>query len=729
MPQGIPRFLHGGTPRRRLTSSFAFAIILAERLYCVHSQVRILQVEQCSLDESRAIRVKGFQKWPQLNRPFYDSRRVRYGRPVFSDITLSVAMFWGFWEWVPVVPDAPKAPAKVEVKPENMTNASNASNASNFTLMIKKPFLSGHSHEFHHAHNSTNGSNASNAMNASNASNASNFTGYVAPVEAKVQYHWVFRRNWAFGSFAEHEKEIPYVLASSNSSYVFAANQAWSERARWTGPAQTVTMPSINCVAAACFEAPREFCQERNREPCGGDESHTCGRCVAGFAGEDGGSLWPCSKEGTAGLTVNFQEHLCNFLRLQGFEKQAWMNNRQLTRRPFAVSGMQTWTSPETSSVGIAVYFCRKLDAWAIAMMEPKQKAGSFAEQIAEIGRSGECPYVAFLGLPHPSMPGGWTETYPISANITLGIEADLGFAQTVSARMTCHAIGDGENPEWKGRCPTCTIMPTWWFCDGGCEALSLVGIVLILIFLMLLCAKCRFCLHTCWHVDEHERERQVKLGLMDCKDERAPHHMRIAKTGDQRVAVKFFGTAHPDHTVKGQQIRAMKEQNKQRAETRRAHEIEGQLKKMQRPPITARLKWWARDAFAEPDTSRQRVHPMMLQPERPEVRSPTSSPKSLRNSALSDPDADAPPQPVMMQRLDTSSWREPDKRHAALPDECSANKEAALDAARNYRFPQHGRKSAFSRAQVGRSSTLRSLADSHQPRPSLGALKALTNG
>merc|ERR1719247_103220 len=122
--------------------------------------------------------------------------------------------------------------------------------------------------------------------------------------------------------------------------------------------------------------------------------------------------------------------------------------------------------------------------------MEPKTKAGSFAEQIAEIGRSGECPHVAFLGFSHPSMPGGWTETYQIPANITAGTERDVGLVQTVSSRMTCHSIGGGENPEWKGRCPTCTIMPAWWFCDGGCEALSLVGLILIFVFLVLLCAK-----------------------------------------------------------------------------------------------------------------------------------------------------------------------------------------------------------------------------------------------
>lgn len=254
--------------------------------------------------------------------------------------------------------------------------------------------------------------------------------------------------------------------------------------------------------------------------------------------------------------------------------------------------------------------------------------------------------------------------------------------------------------------------MPSWWFCDGGCEALSLVGLILILLLLIFICMKCKLCMHMCWVVDATERERQVKLGLMDCKDERAPHHMRIAKTGDQRVAVRFFGTAHPDHTVRAPEIQTMKQANKQRADERRVHEIEKQLKQMQKPPLLARLRWWVRDTLAEPDTSRQRVHPMACAPEPVEIRSPASSPKAqaLRDAANDSGEA----QQVRTQgRLETSSWREPDKRHTELPASCSANKEAALLAARVSRGI-HG-TTATGRSTLGRSSTLRGLADSHR--------------
>lgn len=720
MSHGALRFPHGGMTQQPLTRSIILIIALVERPCCVQSQAeRSLQAEQCSLADSRAIRVKGFSKWPQLNRPFYDSRRVRWGRPVFSDITLSIAMFWGFWEWVPIVPDVPQAQSTAEMELLNMTNMSNASNASNITFIVRSPLLRGHGH-MTHVHNWT---------------NTSNFTGNMSNDTSEVKYHWVFRRNWAFGSFEEHKKEIPYVMASANSSFLFAANQTWFERARVKGSTPSILFPSVNCVTAKCFEAPREYCQERNREPCGGDESQTCGRCITGFAGEDGGSVWPCSKEGTAGYTLNFQEHLCNFLIFEGFAKQTGLNGLQVIRRAFPVAEKETWTSPETNSDGVAVYFCKKLDAWVVSRLEPKMKAGSFAEQIAEIGRGTECPYVAFFGLPHPSMPGGWTETYEIKRNITAGIEEDVGLVETLSARLTCHSIGDGEAPEWKGRCPTCTIMPTWWFCDGGCEALSLVGLILIFVFLVLLCAKCKLCMHMCWHVDEKERERQVKLGLMDCKDERAPQHMRIAKTSEQRVAVRVFGMAHPDHTIKKQQLDAFKAQNKQREEEKRAHEIEAQLKNSEKPPLAARLRWWARDTFAEPDTSRQKIHPLMCAPEGPEIRSPASSPHALALRDAADPDAYAPHErPAFLQRLDTSSWREPDKRHEALPARCKQNKDAALNAARFSSGPPREQKSAFARSSIGRrSSTLGDLHASHtgglDARQSLQGLKALTNG
>merc|ERR1712224_284161 len=218
----------------------------------------------------------------------------------------------------------------------------------------------------------------------------------------------------------------------------------------------------------------------------------------------------------------------------------------------------------------------------------------------------------------------------------------------------------------------------------------------------------------------------------MDCKDERAPHHMRMAKTGDQRVAVKFFGTAHPDHTVKRTQIIEMKETNKKRAEKKRAHEIDEKLKKMHAPPITSRLKWWARDALAEPDTSVQRVHPLMCAPEPVENRSPASSPKSLAlRDAAGNPDEDAPVQVTAIQLLNNTSWREPEKRpEKPLPPECSANKEIALAVARQSR----GRHKDFlpQKSNTRRNSTLQNLADSHtsNARGTPGTtLKALTNG
>lgn len=731
-PLGLSSFSHGAKSRWHLATNIVFATTLLERLWYVQSEKeRILQVDQCSMDESRAIRVKNFVKWPQLNRPFYDSRRVRNGKPVFSDISLSIALFWGFWEWMPIMPEFPKAGV------QKATNGSNGSNGSNVTLVVRSPTLRGHLSDC-----LKRGYIACHHKNASNMSNVS----VEVPRSQPGTHTWVFQRNWAFASFSEHDKEVPYILATSNSSYVFAANQPWRERTRLVGISDgTISFPSVSCVSASCFEAPREFCQARNREPCGGDESHTCGRCISGFAGEDGGSVWPCSKEGTGGLTINFEEHLCNFMILEGFVKQAWLNGLQLTRRPFAIAGFQTWTSPETAEKGVAVYFCHVLDAWVIVSLLPKIKAGSFAEQIAEIGRHDECPMIAFFGFPHPSMPGGWTESYLIPANVTMGIlveEENVGLMEASNARMTCHSIGDGEYPEWQGRCPTCTIMPKWWFCDGGCEALSLIGLILSFVMLVFCCFKCKLCWVMCWVVEVVERERQVKLGLMDCKDERAPHHMRIAKTGDQRIAVKFFGQAHPDHTIKPMQIQAMKAANKERAEEKRMEEVENELKKHAKPPRLKRFKWWAKDVLAEPDTSRQRVHPLMLAPEPPHIQSNVSTPKGLAHQkGLKDekdiPDDHEHRERSMLCRMDTVSWREPDRRHEALPKSAVANKDAALQVARENRSVREETHNP-ARATFGRSSTLRGLADSH--RGSDGArmsvdvsapsrVRALTNG